>query len=552
MSLRDAVKEILGRLPLTAEAYQWLRQGRFTSCFSLQKLSENLPGLLEQLAAIPVVKTGKKILIFTTIHYWIDEGVQIGLALAGLGNSVTIGYLPHSNWKIPITRFDLRRHNLYARGIMKRLTPWLKPVSWLDLRPARELPGALQAKVDQISLFDTQYILQDEGATTDNEMYTLRKKRNDHAARVGLAYFEKNRPDVVITVNGMIFEFGAVYETARALGIDAVTIEFGDSLDRIWIGQNRQVVRHETDELWQARRSQALTDEQRKWLATMFQRRQRPAEDDNFIWLTQPANKVGGDRIRTTLGLDQRPVVLLATNVMGDSLTLGRQIFTHTMIDWVTDTVRYFVDHPEVQLVVRIHPGESMVVGPSAQDAIMKVLPHPPEHIHILKATDPVNTYDVLEITDLGLVYVTTTGLEMAARGIPVIVAGRTHYRGRGFTIDPGSREEYFSNIGEGITNLLALRLTADQVELAWNYAYRFFQEFPRPFPWHLHTRWSAIKERPLNYVLGEGLPGYAATFRYLTGEPIDWKHLDEAPLLQEKMDSLSNGDQLRHELEEE
>jgi hypothetical protein len=33
----------------------------------------------------------------------------------------------------------------------------------------------------------------------------------------------------------------------------------------------------------------------------------------------------------------------------------------------------------------------------------------------------------------------------MAMRGIPVITAGQTHYRNRGFTSDPDSWEMYFS-----------------------------------------------------------------------------------------------------------
>ena len=39
-------------------------------------------------------------------------------------------------------------------------------------------------------------------------------------------------------------------------------------------------------------------------------------------------------------------------------------------------------------------------------------------------------------MSDLALVYTTTVGLEAANLGIPVAVAGATHYRGRGFTHD--------------------------------------------------------------------------------------------------------------------
>ena len=38
----------------------------------------------------------------------------------------------------------------------------------------------------------------------------------------------------------------------------------------------------------------------------------------------------GGEKVRPALGLDERPIVLLATNVIGDSLTLGRQVFSNS------------------------------------------------------------------------------------------------------------------------------------------------------------------------------------------------------------------------------
>jgi hypothetical protein len=287
---------------------------------------------------------------------------------------------------------------------------------------------------------------------------------------------------------------------------------------------------------------------------SFFKRRQHPEADKNFVWLSQPADLKGGQQIRTMLGLDSRPVVLLATNVLGDSLTLGRQIFSPTMIEWVKRTIGYFVNHPEVQLVIRIHPGENIMVGPtSASEVVRQVLSQPLENIHVVSAKDPINTYDLLDITDLGLVYVTTTGLEMAARGIPVIVGGRTHYRGRGFTIDPDTWDEYFRALDTTLARL-PYRLTQEQLDLAWNYAYRFFREFPQPYPWHLAKRWQDYEEKPLRYVLGDGLAKYESTFRYLAGEPIHWEKIETEKALsglEMTKNDISVSDRLRRSQEE-
>ncbi len=86
-------------------------------------------------------------------------------------------------------------------------------------------------------------------------------------------------------------------------------------------------------------------------------------------------------------------------------------------------------------MVIRVHPGEVLTHGPSMVDVVQKALPELPENIHLVGPKDKVNTYDLIEMADLGLVYTTTTGMEMAMSGVPVIVAGVTHYKGNGFTM---------------------------------------------------------------------------------------------------------------------
>jgi capsule polysaccharide export protein KpsC/LpsZ len=221
---------------------------------------------------------------------------------------------------------------------------------------------------------------------------------------------------------------------------------------------------------------------------------------------------------------------LLAANVIGDSLTLGRQVFTDSMTEWLERTVVNFSQRTDVQLVVRIHPGERYTSGPSVADVVQGALPKIPGHIHLVAADDPVNTYDLVEIADLGLVYTTTVGLEMAMSGVPVIVIGQTHYRGKGFSLDPASWEDYKQLLEQTLSNPEQNRLTREQVERAWNYAYRFFFEYPHPFPWHLLHLWDQLDHWSVKRVLSsEGQAQYEDTFQSLVGEPRVWKHQKNA-----------------------
>jgi hypothetical protein len=84
--------------------------------------------------------------------------------------------------------------------------------------------------------------------------------------------------------------------------------------------------------------------------------------------------------------------------------------------------------------------------------------------------------------------------------------------------------------LGQILSRPSAYRLTREQVESAWEYAYRFFFDYPRPFPWHLVRVWDDYKARPLSAVCSpEGLEQYGETFKYLVGEPINWRAILQA-----------------------
>ena len=433
MKPKSLIKNLIGEMPFSADIY-WLlrnRSNKFQSRFDMDALAKRLPELMAEVKPFSEsAPRGKKVFFFASWHFWIMHAALSGLALRGLGHEVTLGYLPYSDYDEPISRFDLRRQDLYAHQVLKGTQPFLKPVSLLDVKPARVLPGELSRAVEQVTVIDTQYIRQREDVTGTEPMYLLRKERNLEAARRALAYFQEQRPDVVIVPNGMILEYGAIYETARYLDIPAVTYEFGEQDQRMWLSQNHQVMYNESfNELWETRKNRTLNEKQRTWLEDFLAARHGLAKGEKFAHLWQKAGRAGGAKTRETLGLDERPVVLLPTNVLGDSATLGRTVFSRSMTEWIERVVPFFANKPEVQLVVRIHPAETWTVGPSVAEIIHQAVPNLPAQIHLIGSKEKINTYDLMEIADLALVYTTTAGVEMATRGLPVLVSGKATYR---------------------------------------------------------------------------------------------------------------------------
>ncbi len=534
MLTKNSLRNFIGELPLAAELDYMLRHaGRNRARkdhYNLSRLQKSLPHVVDQVKPfIERAPAGKNILIFATLHYWIEQAAYISMTLAGLGHKVTLLTLPYSEWHKEMDKLTQRQRALHTRDSLSTLTPFVQHVSLLDLQPAPVLPVTLQADVEEISLWDSQYTLMreevDMNSAKDRALYDLRMKRNTCAALAALEWMQTHKPDVVLIPNGLILEMGIVFRVARYLNIPAMTFEFNDQREQIWLAQNTSIMRQDTDYLVEARCKLPMTDEMYERLADLENARRGARVWGKSKRLWQYVSAQGAEQTRKALGLDERPVVLLAANVLGDSLTLGRNVFAESMSEWITRTVQYFAKRTDVQLVVRIHPGEKIVPQAKSMGTVVReALPELPSHIHVIGALDNVNTYDLIEIANLGLAYTTTVGVETAMNGIPVISCGDTHYRNRGFTIDPNSWDEYFSTLKAVLSDLPAHRLTEEQTVKAWNYAYRFFFEYPRPFPWRLMNFWDDLDVWPVEKVLSEaGMAQFGDTFRFLVGEPFTW-----------------------------
>jgi hypothetical protein len=535
---KTSLRNFLGELPLAAELDYELRQKNRArkDHYNLSRLKKSLPPAVQQ--AKPFIQYAarntqyavKNILFFATLHYWIEQAAHLSLALAGLGHKVTLMTLPYSEWHKEMDKLTQKQRSLHTRDALKSLAPHVQHASLLDLRPASDLPASLHADIEEVSLWDAQYTLMREEVDLSNPkdkaLYDLRIKRNTFAALAALEWMRTNKPDVVLIPNGLILEMGIVFRVARYLNLPAVTFEFNDQREQIWLAQNTSIMRQDTDYLVDARCKLPMTDEMYERLADLENARRGARVWGKSKRLWQYVSSQGANATRSMLQLDDRPIVLLAANVLGDSLTLGRNIFAPSMSEWITKTVQYFAKRSDVQLVVRIHPGEKIVPQAKSMGTVVReALPEIPRHIHLIGALDHVNTYDLIEIADLGLAYTTTVGVETAMNGIPVISCGQTHYRGRGFTMDPNTWDEYFSTLEKMLSDLPAHRLSEEQVAKAWNYAYRFFFEYPRPFPWRLMNFWDDLEVWPLNKVLGEeGMAQFGETFTFLVGEQFTWK----------------------------
>ncbi len=210
----------------------------------------------------------------------------------------------------------------------------------------------------------------------------------------------------------------------------------------------------------------------------------RKLGSEDWIWFHQHAEE-DMKNLERRFGIDfSKPCVALLTSVTWDACLHYPVSLYPRMTEWIFDTIRYFMKRPDLQLILRIHPAEVTGGNPSRErvmDVIRRQFPELPPNIFLIPPQDPASTYAVAAACNAVLIYNTKAGIEIASLGIPVIVAGEAWVRGKGFTRDPRTREEYLAMLAE---LPYEKKMTGEEVLRARRYAYHFF--FRRMIPFRL------------------------------------------------------------------
>jgi hypothetical protein len=95
---------------------------------------------------------------------------------------------------------------------------------------------------------------------------------------------------------------------------------------------------------------------------------------------------------------------------------------------WIEAAIAEAARRPDVQLAIRVHPnsGSKKSLGRNPQDAAFfaRIGTTLPPNVRLIGGDDDTSSYTLASTADLGLVWYSTIGLEMAAIGKPVLRAG--------------------------------------------------------------------------------------------------------------------------------
>lgn len=330
--------------------------------------------------------------------------------------------------------------------------------------------------------------------------------RARHAALISEKLGEaiaKLNPDRVIFSHGTYTTRGPAKDVLNNKGVPAL------SISRAKIAESQKFNWKTAGDWWSVNNewdkvgSLPLNDRQERILEDYLQSRRNHKRDIIVYNKTSEETK---ELTYNKLGLDSsKRIYTLFTNVLWDAASAQREIAFSNPVDWTIETIEWFRNHPDRQLIVRIHPAENIIGTNQPMINLIKGrMPNIPDNVILVDPAAPINSWSLLKITDVGIVHTSTVGMELALEGIPCICVSKTHYRSKGFTVDIQSKENYFDLLSKDKFDDFNKIKTID---LARRYSYLLFLRYQLPMPFYYplsHISIHSFKEMDWGRILKE------------------------------------------------
>lgn len=260
------------------------------------------------------------------------------------------------------------------------------------------------------------------------------------------------QPDVLVVMNGIPASARAILEASHHHGLRCVTYEQGQRPYTFALSDTVPVARYDFTAAFTAWRGIPLSAAEDHRLEQFLHRRHGTSSEDEYVW--SPVASQDASHLYDVLEFDpDKPIVTVFSNLAGDTAVFDAEIGFEGIDDWLSETVTLAQARPDVQFILRAHPVEATLkirrdgresdLPDRAGTLIRARWPVLPANVRLIDAGDPISSYDLLQVSRLVIVYTGTIGMEAAAMGLPVIVAGASHYRHCGFVWTPETSQDY-------------------------------------------------------------------------------------------------------------
>jgi hypothetical protein len=293
--------------------------------------------------------------------------------------------------------------------------------------------------------------------------------------KIGKSVCQNIAPDIFITEQPVYVTWGPIYDYLLAQGVDCVNYRLGSNkLGNVNFNRKIKEGFRCFDSYWPFMLKRELSLAEKNKIVNYMKGRENNQGVE--LKLVNDYRKYPG--FEEKIKLDHRlPTFAIFPNKTWESTLLNETDIFESLFDWLFETVQYFIDHPNKNLIIKLHPVEECYMVKSQKSIGQFLLEKFPDlakqpNIIILPSNTSINPYRLFSYIDAGLILNGTLALEMAYKGIPVLVAGRAHYSGKGFLYDIRSKKDYFS-LFDQLEEIK--RLQADNYDKLMKYLFLYF-----------------------------------------------------------------------------
>ncbi len=338
---------------------------------------------------------------------------------------------------------------------------------------------------------------------------------------------EVHRPEVVFLFSGRFSSLQVFYRLAQQRGIRIVSHERGWIKEAIWLTEGPRHSLKPYPKLWEDWGAVPLTEEELRTILNFWQERRYGR---NQAWHTfSPVPSANGEaEVCRQLGLNpQRPLWVMFPNT--DDETANQPEYNHPFgiqDRWIFATLDYLKRHPEIDLVIRVHPNtkdKNLGINQRQYRLFQQLKNSLPTNVKIVMPEDDISSYTLMDLATLGLVFYSTAGLEMACLGRKVIASTSGWYAGMPF-VQTVTRVEEYERILDTNLNLPWRAVSKTIQRLALRFAYSFLFRYNIKFPLVQMPKFHL--GQPTYTTLADLLPGRDASLDrvcriILDGEPV-------------------------------
>jgi hypothetical protein len=324
----------------------------------------------------------------------------------------------------------------------------------------------------------------------------LIKTAINYSAQLG-HWVKKENPDIVIMSHGIYSTWGPPFKILTESGIPVLTYSKTKRKKTEKFNWNNTGDWWEVGKEWENVKNQPLSPEEHRKIDGYLESRISHKED---VLVYNFGEFENSEATLKRFGLNpELPVFSLFTNVLWDAASAQREIVFDNPIEWVYETIEWFSKKSFYQLIIKVHPAEVVIgTNQSFENIINNRYPDLPKNIVLIGPHEKVNSWSIYDITTMGIVHTTTAGMELPLVGKPCIVVSKTHFRGKGFTIDVTNKNDYFAAISKYEEYLNG---QVDLKTLSKRYAYLLFERYQYPFDVFDEVKWTDVRSFNFNSI---------------------------------------------------